>query len=258
MTDIKLLRLSAICACLWPTAGRVVADDPAPKPATDRLPIVATQLTLRLAPVEGRATVIAIADDTLTVVTAAHFLTAEGVGKAIVIEQHKGHLIGRVAAIARNPNFRPIKSRNSAAISTEGTVGVDSALAVIKVDLRDEAERLAFSKIKAADLTTRRIPGSSGQVIPVRIVDQDGNEHVVRAGNHLNPRCLAWGRQNYEARPGDSGAGVFIIRKLPEGEPMPILIGCVSQTDDRGAIASLVHRDEAWIEDALARLPSKP
>jgi hypothetical protein len=48
------------------------------------------------------------------------------------------------------------------------------------------------------------------------------------------------------------------MRNTPEGEPRPILIGVVSQTDDRGAIGSLIHRDEPWIEDTLAHPQPEP
>jgi hypothetical protein len=215
-------------------------------------------LTLKLAPVQGRATVIAIAEDALTAMTAAHFISDEDVERTILIQWQEVPFSGRVVSVARNPHFRPIRSRTSSGFSTSGTLGVDTAVVVIKVDLPDDGQRLAFEKIKAADLTTRFIPGSSGQILPVHIVDQLGEEHVVRAGNHLNPKCLAWGRQNYEARPGDSGAGLFVMLKTPEGEPQPLLIGNVSQTDDRGAIGSLTQRHEPWIEDILTSPRPQP
>ena len=63
---------------------------------------------------------------------------------------------------------------------------------------------------------------------------------------------LAWGRRGFDTKPGDSGAGVFLVRTTPEGAPWPILIGVVSQTDERGGIASLIHRDEPWFADATA------
>ena len=57
---------------------------------------------------------------------------------------------------------------------------------------------------------------SSGQILSVHIVDQYDQEHVVRAGNHLNPRCLAWGKQNYDTQRGDSGSGVFLFARPPK------------------------------------------
>jgi len=230
---------------------------PGPVPAAPSTAIAETQLTLRLDPFRGRGTVVSISDETLTVVTAAHVVDAEDVGKTVLISQQR-RLRGRVVAVARNPLFRPVRSRYRRELSADRTLGVDTAVVAIAVDLHDASDRLAFKRIKAADLTPQTIPGRPDQVLPVRIVDQDGEEHVVRVGNHLNPKCLAWGRGNFDTKPGDSGAGVFLVRKSPAGEPSPVLIGVVSQTDERGAIASLVHRDEPWIEDSLARPQAGP
>jgi hypothetical protein len=241
---------------LWVVGVSAPAAEPAPKPGP--APIAETQLTLRLNPVQGRATVIGIADETLTVVTAAHVLSAGDVGRTILLIQQQGRLSGRVVAVTRNPLFHQIRSRNPHELLAEGTLGVDSAVVTIAVDLQHDGERRVFKLIKAADLTAQAIPGRPDQIVPVRIVDQYGLEHVLRAGNHLNPKCLAWGRASFDTRPGDSGAGVFLMRNTPEGEPRPILIGVVSQTDDRGAIGSLIHRDEPWIEDTLAHPQPEP
>jgi hypothetical protein len=229
-----------------------VAEDPPEKAAPPQIP--QTQLTLRLDPLQGRATVVTIAEQTLTIVTAAHFLSPEDAGRTIQI-QGEGPLRGRLEAVTRNPGFQPLRSRTSDAPSTFGTMGVDTAVALIKVDLRRESERRTFAKIRSAEWTRDPVLRTSGQILSVHIVDRHGEEHVVRAGNHLNPRCLAWGRQNYDTQRGDSGAGVFLVRKTPEGQSVPILIGNVAQTDDRGGIATLAHRNEYWIVRAIAGLP---
>ena len=229
-----------------------VAGDPPDKPTPS--PILETQLTLRLNPLQGRATVVAIAEQTLTIVTAAHFLAPEDVGRTIQIKG-EGSLRGRLEAVTRNPGFQPLRSRTSDEPSSFGTLGVDTAVALIKVDLRHENERRTFAKIRASEWTREPALRSTGQILSVHIVDQSGQEHVVRAGNHLNPKCLAWGRQNYDTQRGDSGAGVFVMGKSPEGQPRPILIGNVAQTDERGGLASLANRNEYWIVRALAGLP---
>jgi hypothetical protein len=237
----------------------VVAHAADPPPADVPSPIAETQVTLRLNPILGRATVIAIADSTLTIVTAAHVLSSEAVGRTILIQQPpQGRLAGRVVAVARNPGFHPVRSRNPREPSVDGTLGVDTAIVDIAVEQRDESDRRAFARIKVAGLTAQALPGRPDQIFPVRIVDQFGEEHSVRVGNHLNPKCLAWGRRSYDTKPGDSGAGVFIVRKTPGGDSVPILIGVVSQTDERGAFASLVHRDEPWLVGVLARTPERP
>jgi hypothetical protein len=246
-------RLSAFIGLLLAGLGpsAVVADSPV-EPAAAQ--ISQTQLTLRLNPLQGRATVVAIAEQTLTIVTAAHFLAPEDAGRTIEI-QGEGPLRGRLEAVTRNPGFRPLRSRVDDAPSSFGTMGVDTAVALIKVDLRRETERRTFARIRSAEWTRHPVLSRSGQILSVHIVDQHGQEHAVRAGNHLNPRCLAWGRKSYDTQRGDSGAGVFLIGKTPEGQSLALLIGNVAQSDDRGGLASLVHRNEYWIVRALAGLP---
>jgi hypothetical protein len=241
-----------VCLLLAGVGACVAAEGPAPKPEPS--PISQTQLTLRLDPLQGRGTVIAIADDTLTILTAAHFLSSEDVGRTIQIKG-EGPLRGRLVAVTQHPGFRPLRSRTSDEPSTFGTVGVDTAIAVIKVELRRESERRVFATIHSAELTRDPVLRSAGQILAVHIVDQHGQEHTVRASNHLNPKWLAWGRQIYDTQRGDSGAGVFVMRTTPEGQPAPLLIGNVAQTDDRGGLASLAYRNEHWIFRAIAGLP---
>jgi hypothetical protein len=233
---------------LAPGKAATAADQSEPAPA-----IADTQLTLQLNPYQGRATVIAIARETLIVLTAAHFLAPEDVGRTIRIEKTVW-LRGRLVSVTRNPAFRPLRSRQTNELTPFGTMGVDSAIAAIKVDLPSEGTQRAFGTIRAVALERDPILSSSGQIIPVHIVDQFGNEHVIRASNHMNPRCLAWGRQSYDTQRGDSGAGVFFMRTTAEGRKQPILIGNVSQTDPRGALASLAYGSERWVEKALAEL----
>src|SRR4051812_27059930 len=233
------------------------AQEPVPKPPPAPPSINETQLTLRIHPVQGRGTVIAVADGVMTIVTAAHVLAASDVGRPILIQQ-QGRLSGRVVSVTRNPGFRQVRSRNPNERPTDGTVGVDTAVVTVAVDLQHEGERQLFQRIRPADLSERAIPGGPDQILPVRIVDQFGEEHSLRAGNHLNPKCLVWGKRGFDTRPGDSGAGVFVLTRSPSGESRPVLIGVVSQTDERGAIATVVHRDEPWLEEALGRLPPDP
>jgi hypothetical protein len=250
-----------LIAC-WPLAVvfvslslPVAGQDEPEKPDPPR--IVQTQLTLRVYPVQGRATVIGIADETLTILTAAHFLSSDDVGKPVQI-QHAGkhHLMGRLLSVTRNPRFRTIRSRTDDTELSFGTMGVDTAIATIKVDLPGDDQRRTFGEIRAADVSPIPVPASPNQILTVAIVDQFGAEHVLRAGNHLNPKCLAWGRRNYDTQRGDSGAGVFVVRKSAEGESWPILIGNVSQTDPEGGIATLTNRSESWFAKALGDLPA--
>ena len=251
-------------AARFVVVGWLVALFGAPVGAADVAPkavppsISATQLTLRLDAVQGQATVIEEADATLTVVTAAHFLTPADVGKTLAIHHQNGNLKGAVAAVATNPGYRAFRSRMLPASATYGTLGVDTAIADIRVELPTPQARALFEAIEPAGLTAHPIPLGRDRILSVRIVDQFGAEHTVRAGNHLNPKCLAWGRRSYDVRRGDSGAGVFLLAKTPEGAAAPILIGNVSQVDDRGGIASLIDPHADWVEKALAGLRSRP
>ena len=232
----------------WSRAGAAEVPD-----RTGPSRIAATQVTLRVGPTRAQGTAIASDGETLTLITAAHFLSDGDVGKPIFLRHAAGPLIGHVESITRNPFYHPVRPRTPGEASAYGTMGVDTEVATVKVDLRSEGERKTFQSIQTAEVTTRQIPGTSGRILPVHIVDQFGEEHVVRAGNHLNPKCLAWGRGSFDVHRGDSGSGVFVLLKTPEGGTTPVLIGNVSQIDDRGGIASLTGREERWLEEALAR-----
>jgi hypothetical protein len=249
----RLLTLAILTALVPGPDAHAQEPAPPPPPQAPAPPrIEVTQLTLRLEPLQGQATAIAVdpAEDTVTIMTAAHFLSPDDVGKTILLAQ-ESRMSGQLTAVARNPHFRTVRSRTTNEESAFGTLGVDTAIATIRVNVPDQATRRAFDRIKVAELAGSPTPSRGDQILTVHIVDQEGKEHVVRAGNHLNPKCLAWGRAGYDTRRGDSGAGVFLVRKSPEGTPRPILIGNVSQTDDRGGIATLTNRAEPWIAKAI-------
>lgn len=245
-----LLLIIAVCVAQASSRGSAAP----PEDATLR--IADTQLTLRVERARGRATVIRITGNRLTVVTAAHFLSAKDVDTDIVIQRGEEILTGRVLTVAQNPNFHWARSKNPNDLTAGSTLGVDTAVATINVEPHNEAERRLFESIRAADMTIAPFPGVAGQIVPVHIVDQFEKEHVVRAGNHLNPKCLAWGRSTYDPQHGDSGAGVFVLRRSQAGTLSPVLIGNVSQSDGRGGIASLAHRSDPWIRDALGLKPA--
>ncbi len=154
-----------------------------------------TQLTLRLAGIRARATVVAKTDGTLTVETAAHFLAATDVGSAIVIESREGRLGGRVVEVTRNPKFPTALSKAPGESAVAGAVGVDSEIVAIEVDLDDAVAHRVFEAIRAVEMTRDLRPSGTFRILSVHIVDQYGGVHVVRAGNHLNPKSLVWGRE---------------------------------------------------------------
>lgn len=253
MTSLKALPHRLVRTLL----AAAVAAAGAASPPNERTPaaIAATQVTLRLGSLQGRATVISVAGRLLTILTAAHFLSAADAGKAVLIQRPEGELGGRLSRVTPNPAFPRSRMGKPYETPAREVVGVDTAIALIRVDPSDEPGRRVLAAIRPAELAPSPIPAGARQVLLVHVVDQAGEEHVVRAGNHLNPRCLAWGRRGFDTRRGDSGAGVFVMRTTAEGTPRPVLIGSVSQVDERGGIASLVHGGAAWVAGAVGRGP---
>jgi hypothetical protein len=229
-------------------AQKVERREAEPEPPS----IAATQLGMRLGRKQYQGTVIAKRDHTLTVITAAHCMAPEDVGHSILLHQNNAVIEGRVQSVVQNPDYRPILSREPGNESVRGTLAVDSAVAAIEVRPQGHQDDTLLRKIRAATLADHMIPSGTREVVVVHILDQKGREHVVRAGNHLNPKCLAWGSRNYRPEPGDSGAGVFLVRRGADGRLFPLLIGHVALLDGRGGIAPLVSHRSRWIEASLS------
>lgn len=229
-------------------------------PAVDTVPrdasfpaIRETQVTLMTGHTRFRGTVVGKDGSTLTLLTSAHCLSPEDVGTTIGVQQGGGNLRARVGAVARNPAFHPIRSRDRRDPSVRGVLGVDNAIVTLLVGPSGAPEERLLAGFRPAEMAARVTPGGRGQVVTVRVIDQTGVEHVVRAGNHLNPKSLAWGHSVYRVTPGDSGSGVFLVREDTRGATRPILVGNVSLSDDRGGVASLVSRADRWVDQALRR-----
>ncbi len=244
----------------------LAASEPAGR-AAETPGLLATQVTIAIergrSRRQFRATVMAIRDDTLTILTAAHCLSsADEAGPALLL--HDGEVVeGTVLAVARNPAYREAPGpdaepggqapRRRAAPSRE-LPGPDNAVARIrfKPAAASKPAEAAFRSIRAAEgLAARSYPRPEGQTVSVRLIDGHNVEHAVRAGNYGNPRWLEWGTA-YKPIPGDSGGGVFVIHAGADGQARPILIGVIVGSDDRGGGASLVARDYPWIAEALA------
>ena len=130
--------------------------------------------------------------------------------------------------------------------------GADNAVVRLRVEPpavhSDDYRALAIIDV----LADRPIPGPAGQTLPVHAFDAQGTEHAVRAGNYSNPRWLEWG-PSYRPIPGDSGGGVFFLRRGTDGGSRPVLIGVVVERSDRGGGASLISRQQRWLAEALPR-----
>ncbi len=243
----------------------------------------ATQVTIAIerggARRQFRATVVGRQDDILTVLTAAHCLSDSDRDGPAVLVLGGEELEGTVLSVARNPSYRDAPNREipgsdhpiawsgrtragpaappagpSPGGRTNGEVpGPDSAVARFRFRAGNRPVDEAFRAIRVAPaLTARSYPGPAGQTVSVRMVDQKGEEHALRAGNYSNPRWLEWG-PSYKPIPGDSGGGVFVLHAGADGKPRPILIGIIVRRDDRGGSASLISLDQRWLADALPR-----
>lgn len=231
-------------------------SDSGPPAATIASRIAATQVSLDLGMTRARGTVIGKTRDAMVVETAAHVVADETVGSLVAVGWRGNVLAGVLTDVARNPQFHPLRVGEPEESSIDGAIGVDSAVLVIELSGPDAAARRAFDAIRPAEMATRLVPRGSARIIPVHIVDQFGREHVVRAGNHLNPQCLVWGSRHYDPQPGDSGSGVFVVVRTTDEIAKPVLIGNVAQADDRGGIASLAHR-ASWIGRAIRKARSR-
>ncbi|WP_435017716.1 hypothetical protein TA3x_005336 [Tundrisphaera sp. TA3] len=191
-----------------------------------------------------RGTVLDRDGDLLTVVTAAHCLSAAQVGCPARVTVAGTAIRGVVASVVWNPAYRPK--------ITGHLHGPDSAVARFRVDSADPRSAAALGTIRPARGPIEYpFPDPGGRTIVVRAIDGDGIEHAIRAGNHMNPRWLEWG-PGYFPKPGDSGGGVFWLRQGPDGQPEPVLIGAIVGHDARGGGAALVSLDQRWLAEALA------
>lgn len=233
--------------------GPQQAPSPAPPPLPPASALVASQITVEvrhdLTQSRFRATVTRRDGDVLTVVTAAHCLSAADRGHPARITVGGIPLRGEVVAVVWNPAYRPKVVRD--------LHGPDSAVAWFRVRHDAPGVDQALASIRpATGPIEHAFPDPGGRTVVVRMVDAQGQEHVIRAGNHMNPRWLEWGPA-YFPQPGDSGGGVFWVRTGSDGKPAPVLVGTIVGHDARGGGAALVSLDQGWLAQALAR-PVEP
>jgi hypothetical protein len=245
--------LAVSCLAMAPAVALDSRGD-GPPPANDNPGLASSQVTIEIrhdrSQSRFRGTVVARNDDVLTVVTAAHCLAADDVGLPARVTVGGTVLRAEVASVVWNPAYRPrlVKDLH----------GPDGAVARFRVALEDKPSAGMFGAIRPArGPIEHAFPDPGGRTVVVRVVDAQDREHVVRAGNHMNPRWLEWGPA-YFPRPGDSGGGVFWLRPGPDGQPAPVLIGTVVGHDARGGGASLVSLDQRWLAEALGRPAAGP
>lgn len=249
-----LARLTLVGLAIgWP-ASTLAQEQPSTKKAAASTPetpgLLATQVTLAIQK-DGkrrvfRATVLDKKDDVIRVLTAAHCVLPDDIDGPAMLLRDGTTINGRVLSVVRNPSFKSNQSRE--------IPGADNAIARFRFKPVISPEVQALDSIKPAlGLTSRPYPGPGGQTVSVRMIDQKGVEHAVKAGNYSNPRLLEWGLA-YKPSPGDSGAGVFAMSGGSGGqEPRPILIGIIVANDQLGGNASLISKEMRWISDELAR-----
>ena len=196
-----------------------------------------------------RATVVGKAKDGLTLLTAAHCLGPDDLGRTVRVGRDGDGLDGRIVRVVRNPYYRPA--------ATGDIPGADNAVVELRVAPRGDRQEALLRDLRAVAVVDRPVPDPAGQVVPARTIDQFGREHVVRGGNFSNPRWLEWGRDFFPA-PGDSGSGLFVARRAGSGPPRPLLIGVVVVRSDRGGGGSLFSRRDRWLLHALAEPAPDP
>ena len=239
---------SCVLGALLSLASSALADD---------LEVIRrTQIQIRLADRQFQATVIDRDGDRLTVLTAAHCLGPDSVGAPLRMKRGGDEgLRGEVVAVSRNPAYEPVDAGNG---MVRRVLGIDNAIALIRAKPVGATEANRLLQIQPAELAPRSALGIGQRVITIHVVDQHGREHAIRAGNHLNPKCLAWGNESYRPAQGDSGSGVFLLIPGPGDEVRPLLIGNVAISDERGGIAPLINRRDLWVELDLDHDPVNP
>ena len=230
--------------------GPAPAQDEPKASAADETPgLRASQISVAIMPAKGRgrmfrATVMGRKDDVLTVLTAAHCLSSDDAARKVRLILDGESAEGTVVSVVRNPAYRPNSDRE--------VPGADNAVARIRFKPETKSATEAIEALRpAVGIASRAYPGPAGQTVLVRMIDQKGVEHALKAGNYSNPRLLEWG-PSYKPIPGDSGGGVFVMSGGSAGRPpRPVLIGIIVSTDARGGMASLISREMRWIVDEL-------
>lgn len=217
----------------------------APEKALDLGPVHATQLGVSYRKDDGevrfRASVIARGQADLTILTAAHCLGPDDVGRVLSLRRGGQSIPARLLGVVRNPSFGTVRF---------GEVpGADNALALLR-RLEPENVPPLWQELVPALISTEVIPDPDGQTLTVLSIDQFEKPHAVRAGNYSNPRWIEWGNA-YKPIPGDSGSGVFVLRQRPDGAVEPVLIGVVTDRAQIGGGGSVISRRYPWIAQAL-------
>ena len=241
--NLKFSSLCALCAL-------VVNPLPSRSAESDTLDLGSTQVSMSITKGstrrQFRATVMGKGDRTLTLLTAAHCMMPGDAGGTAVLTLGVEAIEVTVLEVVRNPSYIGGPDQQEAP-------GADNAVARVRFEPGNAPEVRALEALRPApELIAHPLPAPSGQIVPIRAFDARGTEHAVRAGNFTNPRWLEWGPA-YRPIPGDSGGGVFVLRRAPDGKLRPILIGVVVDRSDTGGGASLVSRAQPWLDRALPR-----
>ena len=240
---INRFSLCALCAFVVNPLPLRAADSTPPDLGSTQVSVSIVKGSTRR---QFRATVMAKGEGTLTLLTAAHCVMPADAGGPVLLTLGAEAIEGKVEEVVRNPAYRAGPDQQEAP-------GADNAVAVIRIAPGNAPEAEALRAVRAApELTARPVPAPFGQAVAIRAFDAKGREHAVRAGNFSNHRWLEWGPA-YRPIPGDSGGGVFVLRRDPEGHPRPVLIGVVVDRSDSGGGASLVSREQPWLDHALPR-----
>lgn len=232
-------------------SGRALGETPAERLERLGEAIRSTQVTILVGRDGGQAarfrgTALRREGASLTILTAAHCFEPDDVGREVVLTRDGARGTGVVERVERNPAYEANRDRDSP--------GADNEVAVLRLGVEGDDAPL-FRGLATARVSGAAVPDQEGVPVAALTIDQTDEVRVVRAVNFSNPLWLEWG-STYRPIPGDSGGGLFAFARGPDGSPSPILIGVVAVRSNLGGGASIVHRGQSWLRDALARHPA--
>lgn len=218
----------------------------------ESLGIAQTQVTIALRNENRmsrfRATILAIEGRDLTLMSAAHCLDGEDVETKVHFGSGGEYPFeATIRSVVRNPNYQP----NVVTLSP----GNDNEVVRLEVAKESAADE-RFADLRPATLSEWPIPERAGQTIGLLTIDQTQHTHVLVASNHSSPLWLEWGPR-FKPLPGDSGSGVFVLKRGEDGKPQPLLIGTVIVRGPVGGGASLVWGKAPWVARSLPEDPAE-
>jgi hypothetical protein len=287
----------------WLACGMVLAGDAPPaSPSGMALDMRASQVTVAIEQ-DGfsrlfRGTVLAIQNDALTVLTAAHFVGDTEKGATAQVLLDAGTFDGIVVSVARNPAYQPDASTDVALNKMPYARRSIYALRYAGPSRYRYHTRWHYHLPDTSGVLHRDVPAPDNAIVRIWFPTRSGPKErpvdvafrTIRPVASLTPHIcpeVSGGRltartvdgkgvehviragtfQNprllewghaYDTKWVDIGGGVFTLRHGADGRPELTLIGVLLAPDLRGGSASLVSSSMSWVADALREGESRP